>query len=144
MVPAAVFSTHAARSCRPGRPLEEAAARQHSRKQAMQQLPLPAAPAPACCTAVFATHCTAVLRVTGRLTPGCGQTRQGGASTAIHISNGLGDASLPVPHLHRHHTAFKIDPKVLHRERSAALQHNPSTPWAREYPKEGGRKPEPR
>lgn len=85
---------------------------------------------PACCTAVFATHCTAVLRATGRLTPGCGQTRQGGVTTAIRINNGLGDASLPVPHLHGHHTAFKIDPKVLHhkRKRSAALQQNPSTP----------------
>jgi len=34
-----------------------------------------------------------------------------------------------VAHLHRHHTASKTDPKVLHRkcECSAALQHSPST-----------------
>lgn len=52
MAQAAALSAHAACGCRlashgePSAPMEEAAARQHSRKQALQQLPLPVAQSP--------------------------------------------------------------------------------------------------
>lgn len=44
----------------------------------------PEPPLPACCAAISATRCTAVLRVTNRPTSGCGQTRRGGTTTATH------------------------------------------------------------
>lgn len=85
MAQAAALSTHAACSRwlashkEPSAPLEEVAARQHSRKQALQQLLLLVAQRPPpprfAALAIPATRCTIVLRVTNPRMPLCGYNR---------------------------------------------------------------------
>lgn len=85
MAQAAALSTHAACSrwlashTEPSAPLEEVAARQHSRKQALQQLLLLVAQRPPpprfAALAIPATRCTIVLRVKNPLMPLCGYNR---------------------------------------------------------------------